>query len=359
MAALVQSYPQQSGSVTMLQTRTSSAPTMMTPNQSHVNQQFMASSNQPNRGSFHGMPVGMNGPAMYRSTVGPIQPYAFTSTPSLNTNLQWQQYGGYRASSSPTVPTIGTFDPSYGGGRSRHPMNPLLTNVSYNPSMGLSKSGSRDDSAIPQSRTISPAPRPQSAYLSGATTPQLSFAQAAPMRTSPERYRRSSAQNQHARANSAAPSGSGMALVSHLYNPHNINDQKMGNPRNRSPSVQNRPGSFYGSGSGPAADDMQLYRQHSQEDARRLRRRSMHTLDSADYPNPLTPQEFSPSAESPRLERAIPPKINDKEQKSLRLVSISSAAENSMHLRNGSSESLVSTRSSNSRPSSVSYPHPP
>jgi cytoskeletal protein RodZ len=81
----------------------------------------------------------------------------------------------------------------------------------------------------------------------------------------------------------------------------------------------------------------------------------MHTLDSADYPKPLTPQEFASPEESSRLEPTRPQKNVDKEQKTLRLVSDRDGVDNNMQLRNGSSESLVSTRSSNnSRPSSVS-----
>jgi len=344
MAALVQSYPQHAGTVTMQQTRPSSTSGLMPAGSPQANQQYMGSA-QTQRHSFHAM----GGPAIYRAGSGPIQPYAFTTTPSLNTQ-QWQQFSGFRTSSSPTVPTMQTFDQSggSGSGRGRHAPNASMTNFSsYNPSMGLSKSGSRDDSSIRQPRVVSTTPRPQSAHMGGTST-QVSFTHAAPVRASPDRYRRPALQQQRPQ-NSAPPSGSGMSSVSHLYNSSGANEPR----RNLSPSLSSRPNSYYGSTTGAAADDMQLNRQAPQEESRRLRRRSMHTLDSADYPNPLTPQVFSPPGESSRVE-PVASKIFDKEPKSIRLVPCASPAEKAAHARNDSSESLASTRSSSSRPSSVS-----
>ncbi|KAM0334308.1 hypothetical protein ACHAQA_001331 [Verticillium albo-atrum] len=88
---------------------------------------------------------------------------------------------------------------------------------------------------------------------------------------------------------------------------------------------------------------MQLNRQ-AVEDAKRPRRRSVHTLDSTDQPKPLTPQEAAQTQE--RL--PTPKASKDKEQKSLRLV----PGDANNHIRSGSSESLVSSRSSHSRPTS-------
>lgn len=133
-----------------------------------------------------------------------------------------------------------------------------------------------------------------------------------------------------------------MATVNHLYN----------TPRKLSPSLPNRPSSYYGNVPGSAVDDISLHRQQSQE-AKRIRRRSMPALDSADYPNPLTPPDLRQPEESSRLEQLTPPETTDKEQiKTARIVSISATGANAMHARNGSSESLVSSRSSHSRPSS-------
>jgi len=302
-----------------------------------------------NRNSFHGMPGGGSAatPTAYRGSA-PIQPYAFTSTPILNRNTPWQHYAA-RASSTPNLPTMRTLDQSQGqigsGGRVRHTGN--SSNLTYSPSMGLGMTGSRDDQSITRARTTTPTQRPQSAYMTGSQ-PQVSFAQATPVRPSPDRYRRPSGP-QPGRQSSAMPSGSGMSAVGHLYNPHSLSKPAQG---------QGRPNSLYLPTSGLAVDDTQLYRQPSLEDAaKRLRRRSMHTLDSADYPNPLTPQSFKRPEEMSRVDPSATSKFqgSEKDTKTLRLVpNPAPFASESMRLRNGSNESLVSSRSSNSRPSSVS-----
>ncbi|KAH9238880.1 hypothetical protein K456DRAFT_1828113 [Colletotrichum gloeosporioides 23] len=327
MAALVQTYPQQTSTVT-LQTRSSGN---MMPAQAQANQQYMAA--QQAQRNFSGAS------GVHRGSNAPIQPYAFTSTPSLNTTGQWQQYGnGYRTASSPAVPTQGMVQ-GHDGNRSRHTGS---SSVSYSHNMGTSQGGSRDDSAIPAARTNPQAQRPQSAYLAGSTTPQMTFAQAAGAKTTPDRYRRPALQQQQPRQTSA-PSGSGMATVSHLYNAPGSNDQKSASVRSRNASFQSRPSSYYG-----AVDDMQLNR--PAEDTMRLRRRSMHSLDSADYPKPLTPQEFAQSEESSRPDRVPTPKNNER---SLRMVSsLAPPTDTNMHVRNGSAESVASSRSSHSRPSS-------
>ncbi|KAI8275942.1 Protein BNI4 [Colletotrichum sp. SAR 10_98] len=171
----------------------------MMPAQAQANQQYMAA--QQAQRNFSGAS------GVYRGSNAPIQPYAFTSTPSLNTTGQWQQYGnGYRTASSPAVPTQGMVQ-GHDGNRSRHTGS---SSVSYSHNMGTSQGGSRDDSAIPAARTNPQAQRPQSAYLAGSTTPQMTFAQAAGAKTTPDRYRRPALQQQQPRQTSA-PSGSGMA----------------------------------------------------------------------------------------------------------------------------------------------------
>ncbi|KAJ9154844.1 Protein BNI4 [Pleurostoma richardsiae] len=207
MAALVQSYPQQSGTVTMLQTRSSSGAGMLPVSQPQANHQFSAS--QPQRNGYHGVPNGV-GNVGYRTSSTPIQPYAFTTTPSLNSSAQRQQFSNYRTSSSPSVPTMQGFEGTYN-----------------------------------------------------------------------------------------------------------------------------------------------LYRHHAHEEAKRFRRRSMPTLDSADYPGLLTPQDLRQPEESSRPEQLAPSKSADKDHiKTARIVAISGGGTSAMHSRNGSSESVVSSRSSSSRPSS-------
>lgn len=105
-----------------------------------------------------------------------------------------------------------------------------------------------------------------------------------------------------------------------------------------------------------SADDMVIQRQPTEEEMRRFRRRSMHSIDASDYPIPLTPQELKEQTEAARRAR----KASISSQKgSPRVVPVPAPAAASKNTnttatqaRNGSSESLVSSKSSNSRPSS-------
>ena len=108
MAALVQSYPQQSGTITMLQTRPSSSSGMLPQGQSQ-SQSYGGSQGQ--RNSFYGNSGPIGGQQAYRTNSGPIQPYAFTSTPNYHVSAPRQQnVVSYRTASSPAVPTMQSFD---------------------------------------------------------------------------------------------------------------------------------------------------------------------------------------------------------------------------------------------------------
>ncbi|KAI8634751.1 hypothetical protein F5Y19DRAFT_123613 [Xylariaceae sp. FL1651] len=318
MAALVQTYPQQSGTVTLLQTRTGSASGIMPgTSQGHSGQAY---GNQ--RNTYHGLSGNVGGHTGYRSgTVAPIQPYAFTSTPSLANSGQLPQHGGYRTSSGTTVPTL------------QQMVDPRMQPISV------------------------PAARPQ---LNG-TTNQPTFAQVVASKASPERYRRpipkqteppsSVVQSQQSQG-SAIPSGSGMATVAHLYNPRAM-------PRNQG-VVPNRPHSAYGSPTGVAMDDMHLYRHPTDDEAKRFRRRSIHSINSSDYFNPLSSQGIRQTTEPSRSDTLATSKKQSGTEKdskpTARVVPlpppVGNVERNAMHARNGSSESVVSSRSSNSRPSS-------
>lgn len=334
MAALVQSYPPQSGTVTMLQTRNGSNSGVM-PSQPQGSQQY--GNSQQHRNSFHGMPGASGGAPPYRGSAAPIQPYAFTATPSLNSSGQWQPYPTFRASSSSAVPTVQSLEHSNAYPRSRHAVNSSLPN--------LPSGGSRDESALPPpgTRRGSGAARPQSAYFS-STTATTSFSPAAPAKNQPDRYRRPALRTtESGPAGSAAPSGSGMASVGHLYTPPSNNRERRPSPTN------NRPVSFNAKVPG-SVDDMQLYR--TSDDSRRFRRRSMPALDTALIPKSLAPSDNKKSNGSP-VDQASKPA--DKDQiKTARLVTLNSPT--TSHVRSGSSESRASSRSSTSRPSSVRRP---
>ncbi|KAJ4391635.1 bud neck involved protein [Gnomoniopsis smithogilvyi] len=328
----------------MLQSRNGSGPTMMPP-QPQQNQQYGVSQQQPQQQqrNYHAVPVGNNAPMSYRGSAAPIQPYAFTSTPNLNTTSQRQAHPNFRASSSSAVPTTHTFVDQNGYPRSRHNANASLPNLPMNMAPG----GTRDDSSIPSpmARRGSGTPRPQSAYFSSSTV-QTSFAPAAPAKSQPDRYRRASqrgpdngsSSQQGQPGGSAPPSGSGMAAVSHLYTPPPSKE------RRPSPSNLNRPNSFYARVPG-TVDDMQLGR--NPDESKRFRRRSMPALDAVEVPKSLAALDLKKPEKSP-TDRPSSRGADKDKIKTARLVTTTTSAS----AKNGSSESLVSSRSSNSRPSS-------
>lgn len=312
MAALVQGYPQQSGTVTILQTKPTTASNIMAGTQPQPGQ----------RNNFHGQPSNGANQTTYRgNSAGPVQPYAFTSTPGLANNAQWPQHGGYRTSAS--------------------------TNQETN-------------SSRPS------APRQISAQ--GTNPSQPTFAQVAAAKASPERYRRpapkhtdsssSAAQQSSYTPGSAMPSGSGMANVAHLYNQNQgmaADPRKPTMPRNSAQLASSRPQSAYVSGMGASVDDIHVPRLRNDEDVKKFRRRSLHSIDFTDYTNPLTPREFKKAGETLRLEKSKHSKRSsslEKEQKAVtRVVPVPAVEKNAAHIRTGSADSVVSTRSSNSRPS--------
>ncbi len=314
MAALVQTYPQQSGTVTLLQTRPGSTTGIMPgTSQGHSGQTY----GNPQRNAYHGSIGNIGGQTGYRSgTVAPIQPYAFTSTPSLATTGQLPQHGGYRTSSGTTVPNL-----------------PQLVDTRMQPSMTVAR---------PQLNT---------------TPTQPTFAQVVASKASPERYRRpasrqvdpspSLVQSQQVQS-SGVLSGSGMPAAAQLYNTRAVP---------RSPGmVSSRPQSAHGSLAGATMDDMHLYRHPTDDESKKYRRRSIHSINSSDYFNALAPQNFKQTNEPFQTDRLTGSKKQggvEKDQKPARVVPLPPPVGNVSHVRNGSSESIVSSRSSNSRPSSV------
>lgn len=367
MAALVQSYPQSTGSVTLFQTRPTSASGML-PTQA---QQYGHGTSQQRNG-LQGLQGAVARPVVYRGTA-PVQPYAFTSTPSLNQNTQWQQPRTSRTSSMPAVPTAQAFEQTHNAGRPRYLPNASMTNLPTGSDLVFSTTGgSRDDSSVPAmaARRMSPSPRLQSTYMTAVPSqPALSQPLAAPARIAPERYRRPTSRPNDASTSgphfhpqsSASPSGSGMASVSHLYSQRGTADQKAVVFRNPNAVLTARPNSLVSVTHGSAVDDLQLNRGSSHEEAKRFRRRSLPALDSAGFTKLLAPpDQVQQMEERSRQEALAPPKSAEKEQKSVKLSAAATmAAENykSSHIRSGSSESRVSSRSSSSRPSSVSSPH--
>jgi hypothetical protein len=212
--------------------------------------------------------------------------------------------------------------------------------------------GSRDDSAIPGAATR-------------RNTTTFTAPHGQPAKPAPERYRRpasrnidASAQMQHGGHGSQQPgaalsSGSGTAAAHHMHSQR---------------SEQQRRNSFVGAISGPTTADQggQVAGAFSAPDAaRRVRRRSLPALDSAEFSKPLTPLQIDlagtkqPEELTNRLERPLSsprPKSAGKEQQqhltAIDAVGVQRAK--AAHGRTGSSDSRASSRSSTSRPSSVS-----
>ncbi|KAF7522315.1 hypothetical protein G7054_g12177 [Neopestalotiopsis clavispora] len=344
----------------MLQTRPGSSSAMPGHSHSHSqsgSSQQYPSNSQTSRSNSYGMPGVVNGQTSYRGiAANPVQPYAFASTPALGSSGQWQPYGALRTSSSPSLPTTQTISGNMVT-RPQYQQHASMTNLPSSARVP-SQTMSRDDSALPSGTKQQMMP-----------TSQPTFAQVASGKAAPDRYRRpaqratpvdsssstsSQSQSSSSGSGSAMPSGSGMATVVHLYNPR-VTGQRMPVHRN-SATLAARPHSLYGYMPGMSADDMVIQRQPTEEEMRRFRRRSMHSIDASDYPIPLTPQELKEQTEAARRAR----KASISSQKgSPRVVPVPAPAAASKNTnttatqaRNGSSESLVSSKSSNSRPSS-------
>ncbi|KAK3185484.1 bud neck involved protein [Lecanicillium sp. MT-2017a] len=279
----------------MLQARPSSATGMMSgQSQGH---QYMGSGPVPaqgSRASSYGAP-----PSGYRGSSGPGQPRAFNNQQNLNHNLQWQQYTAYRTNSSPAIPAASQYDPNmpYRG----HVLGNSASNMGYNYNFNVPANAARDDSSL------SPRTPQQAAYYNVAGN----------AKPAPDRYRRVNAQAaQHNRSQSTN-------LPSNLNQPGGLYQL-----HNGSMSVPNLSGGM--PGSTPASkDDMSVHHRASAED--RMRRRSMHSMDNMDMSK-------SGSSSYGVPERSGSPRL---------------ASGSNVHSRNGSSESVTSTRSSHSRPSSA------
>lgn len=313
MAALVQTYPQQTTTITMLQNRPNPNTAMMQQSQGHPSHQMMGGAAQTPRAAYGGV----TSPTGYRGSSGPVQPYAFTTTPSLHQVAQWQPYGTYRTNNAPAPVVPQQYDANMNF-RGRFPGN--QTQQGYNTLTTMGSGASRDDSAIPTARNIAPQPRPQSAHLASTNH---GYPAAQNGKAAPDRYRRPGIQaGHHARSQSSTALPAASAA-----NTPNV--------------LSNRPTSFYATIPGTSKDDTHIYQPQNAEDAKRLRRRSMHALEQS--------MDFNGSFEiAPLGEGLSAPKSPDHDAKNLRVVPT--------HGRNASSESVNSSRSSHSRPSSVSPP---
>ena len=326
MAAMVQSFPSPTSTMTMLQTRPSSSEAFQNGSQG---QQHQRNSQMPR--NIYNTSVGGMAAGNYRghTSTSPVSPYGFSS-PSILPNgsnplrqhptaLQPPRLEN-RTASAPSVPLAqqGSQQSSSITNRPRPP----VVNTS---SIQLSAPNSNNPRQQPlsdgnTSSLTSGPPQLASRPLSTAdiSLPPLQTASYATVaKSSPDRYRRNhrraetsgavitSSQNQ---GGSAMPSGSGMATVGHLYN----------HPTQTSstPTLTSYP-SYRGTQTGPSPivndyspgiqprlaskDDLNLQRERQAPTdlAKRYRRRSISSMEAKDFAIPLSeagpPQQQGPT----------------------------------------------------------------
>ncbi|KAJ5382241.1 hypothetical protein N7517_000152 [Penicillium concentricum] len=248
MAALVQTIPQQSGTVPVLQTRpSSSSGTFSSPPQqgSRIQTMSWTSFNTGNSGSYRaGHPV--VAPYAYNPNMGQSTQNRQSWTPHLRPE--------HRTFSAPTTPQVPA-NPTYTGASPRSP-HPAAGSVSNSSSRSYV---SKDDSALPSRQPRSDQPlRP----LSTANLPSPSLNISSP-KPSPNRYRRTPQ-----RAEAAAPP----SPVAPSPIP-TVTVDDFGGPRAARPNLHNRVSSV---------DDSSHVEKAQPE---RYRRRSLGNMDATAYPN--------------------------------------------------------------------------
>jgi hypothetical protein len=311
--ALVQTFPQQTTTVTMLQTRPSSA--------------SGAFNNQTPRGSGNSRASYAGGNILpYRGSTTPVAPYAFTTTPVFGTQNSVQ--------------------------------NPLRQNPPAQRSDARSMSVPGDLSLFKGSASTQSTPSPKILEQSDSyfkvdsqrlslVSPPLDLSLADPRimgnnasKPSPDRYRRSHKRSETSSAalatQSAVPSGSGMAAIGHLYN---------------MPSQSSSSPSFANTVIGTSKDDSAVSR--SSDAAKRYRRRSIATYGSEETSiTDVQPQQVAQLPARSYASVVSTPYAVPKPE-------IPAAKQNlrpaSSHGRSGSDESLAS--SSKSTSTSVSNYH--
>ena len=364
MTALVQSFPQQSSTVTMLQTRPTSA-----------TGPFQAAGHMPqqarNSRSMYSTPVGTVGIGTYRgqTSASPVAPYAFTSTPVLMTNgnplrqnpsmphLRQEN----RTTSAPVVPYSQQIMTTVTNASRPRQATPSASLGSSDTSQSVpSQQGfTKDDSSVADERNNQALPRPLSSIELGSTSSDLG----PPIlpnqsKQSPDRYRRSNRRSEvnlqpsgQTVGGSALPSGSGMVTIGHLYTPPAQPPQSSTYRAPISPSMGEA--SYLTQPRLVSKDDMILHRQGLSEQAKRYRRRSVSSLEAGDFTGQFADlrEQKSMSALPKSYASALssPPVSETQEARK----SPVSQRPTSSHGRNGSTESTTSSRTS-SRPSSVS-----
>ena len=371
MAAMVQSFPSPTSTMTMLQTRPSSSEAFQSGSQG---QQHQRNPQMPR--NIYNTSVGGMAAGNYRghTSTSPVSPYGFSNPPTLpngSNPLRQHPTAGpppwleNRTASAPSVPLAqpGPQQNMSTTNRTRPPVvntSPIQLNTPHN-------NGPRQQPLLDGSTTAAPSIPPQVASrpLSAAdlTLPPLQTASYATVaKSSPDRYRRNHRRaetsgavitSNQGQGGSAMPSGSGMATVGHLYT----------HPTQTSstPTLTSYP-SYRGAQTGPSPivndynpgsqprlaskDDLnvQRERQASTDLAKRYRRRSISSMDAKDFATQLSeagPPQQQGSSKSYAAMLAGP---SPQERREVRPTPAADRPTSS-HARTGSNESSVSGRS--------------
>ncbi|EAU34203.1 conserved hypothetical protein [Aspergillus terreus NIH2624] len=273
MAALVQTIPQQSGTVSVLQTRPSSSSGTFTssqssPPQTSRNMSWNTYNTTGSSGSYRvGHPV--------------VAPYAFTSTPNLSnstTASNRQSWAGSlrpanRTSSAPSAPQV-SLGPNFPGANSRHVHNPAAGSVSTSSSdSSLQSYVSKDDTAIPSRQLRSEPPlRPLStANLPSPSSPSfMNISSPTVARPSPDRYRRGARRPDSVAGTPSTTTGPGSPRMQPVTS---LTDE----PKGSAPDASRSAGHHRVS----SADDTSRAEKSHPELAKRYRRRSWGNIDNA------------------------------------------------------------------------------
>ncbi|TGO23329.1 hypothetical protein BPAE_0136g00210 [Botrytis paeoniae] len=355
MAALVQTLPQQTTTVTMLQTRPSSASGTLQPSQNQA-AYHQYTVNPQQRNNFHGLNNNNMAISNYRghSSMAPTAPYAFTSSPGLSIGGQQTPNGSQsrpeqqRTASAPIVPTLqggSTNAPN----RSRYPAALSVSTTSSSSSSELSqRSGTRDDSAITSTARIATrTPRPHSTIITSYNQ-SLAPPMASPAKPAPDRYRRPAIRRaDSSNSSQAGVSSSSVSTMPNVMQFYGASTQAVNSQAfNLQMPQQNQPSA--------TADDMQLNQRTTSEQAKRYRRRSIHTIDAHDNinasPSPGILQQGSRPVNSASGRIDQPPEQHG--QHPLRSSPVVTVRPATSHGRNDSTDSMKSTRSGHSRPNS-------
>lgn len=378
MAALVQTIPQQTATVTMLPSAPPSSGGAFTGGSS-ASHSHRASRSSPLTRTVYGGSIGAA--SGYRVQTAPsVAPYAFTSTPTLTHGGNGVQGQGaprlrqeHRTNSAPvTTPSRPSGDNSSGdraGSAGSTALQP--TGSSSNPpalASGRPMTSKDDLSISTNQRFILPENRPPASLNLAQSVPlPLASGTLAPTKPIPERYRRGNRRPDAggvgtipAGARSALPSGSGMATIGHLYGPpspagetSNSSSHQVAGPSSRLHHARST--GALGTGERTtqlrttSVDDLQLYRQTKSEPAKRYRRQSTSELDRVNQAG-LREIRNDSGGYRPDPSRGSNPGGMHGDRRAL----VEPLRPNLDHRRSGSVESVASGRSNHSRTQSVS-----